>query len=146
METASFRKTTTGASILYASFDREGEKAARASLGSERLPTFGGGLRQIDLVFWDLAQISHITRSTELAQILESQFRDKVPLAAHPVDRAPLDVLESANMPAVMIEMGYLTSQEDEARMAGADYQNTLVQAVYDAVLRFRDTLTAGTQ
>jgi N-acetylmuramoyl-L-alanine amidase len=143
---ASFRKTTTAASILYASFDREGEKAARASLGSERLPTFGGGLRQIDLVFWDLAQVSHITRSRELAQILESQFRDKIPLAAHTIDRAPLDVLESANMPAVMIEMGYLTSQEDEARMAGADYQNTLVQAVYDAVLRFRDTLTAGTQ
>ena len=143
---ASFRKTTTGASILYASFDREGEKAVRASVGSERLPTFGGGLRQIDLVYWDLAQISHLARSTDLANILESQFKDKIPLSAHAVDRAPLDVLESANMPAVMIEMGYLTNDEEEARMTGAEFQNTLVQAVFDAVLRFRDTLTAGTQ
>ena len=143
---ASFRKTTTGASILYASFDREGEQAARASLGSERLPTFGGGLREVDLVFWDLAQISHIPRSTELANILEAQFRDRIPLSPHPVDRAPLDVLESANMPAVLIEMGYLTNDEQEARMAGAEFQNTLVQAVFDAVLKFRDTLAAGTQ
>jgi N-acetylmuramoyl-L-alanine amidase len=143
---ASFRKTATGASILYASFDREGEQSARASLGSERLPTFGGGLRQVDLVVWDLAQMSHITRSAELAKILAAEFHDSIPLSAHPVDRAPLDVLEAANMPAVMIEMGYLTNDEQETRMAGAEFQNALVQAVYDAVLKFRDTLAAGTQ
>jgi N-acetylmuramoyl-L-alanine amidase len=42
--------------------------------------------------------------------------------------------------------MGYLTNDEQEARMAGAEFQNTLVQAVFDAVLKFRDTLAAGTQ
>jgi N-acetylmuramoyl-L-alanine amidase len=142
---ASFRKTAAGASILYASFDREAEQAARASLGSERLPAFGGGLREVDLVFWELAQIRHVKHSAELAMFLEEQLHDKIPLSAHAVDRAPLDVLESANMPAVMIEMGYLTNDEQETQMAGADFQNTLVQAVFDAVLRFRDTMRSGT-
>jgi N-acetylmuramoyl-L-alanine amidase len=142
---ASFRKTAVGASILYASFDREPEQTARASLGSERLPAFGGGLRDVDFLFWELAQIRHIKRSAELAMLLEEQLHDKIPLSAHAVDRAPLDVLESANMPAVIIEMGYLTNDEQETQMTGAEFQNTLVQAVFDAVLRFRDTMRSGT-
>lgn len=136
---ASFRGTASGASILYAAFDREEEQAGRASLGSDRLPTFGGGLRDVDLVFWDLAQIRHVSRSAELARMLEEQLHDRVPLSPHPVDRLPLDVLESVNMPAVLIEMGYLTNQAQETLMNGMDFQNTMTQAVFDAVLKFRD-------
>src|SRR5207244_975214 len=110
----------TGASILYAAFDRQEEEGARTSLAPVRLPAFGGGLRDLDLVFWDLAQLRHLTRSEELARILEAEFHDKIPLSAHPVDRAPLDVLKSVNMPAVLIEMGYLTNADQEARMASA--------------------------
>ena len=138
---ASFRKAARGASILYAAFAREPEQSTRASLGSERLPAFGGGMRDVDLVFWDLAQIRYIARSGELAALLEEQFHDRIPLSAHPVDRAPLDVLESANMPAVILEMGYLTNEEQEAQMNGPEFQSTLVQAVFDAVVRFRDTV-----
>ena len=71
--------------------------------------------------------------------MLEQQLRDRVPLAAPAVDRAPLRVLESANMPAVLIEMGYLTNPDQERQLAADEFQNTLVQAIYDAVVRFRD-------
>jgi N-acetylmuramoyl-L-alanine amidase len=137
---ASFQRAARGASILYAAFDRETEQSARASLGSERLPAFGGGVRDVDLVPWDLAQIRHIARSGEVAALLEERFHDRIPLSAHPVDRAPLDVLESANMPAVMLEMGYLTNAEQETQMTSPEFQNTLVQAVFDAVVQFRDS------
>jgi len=143
---ASFQKAAIGASILYASFDREAEQLARSSLGSERLSAFGGGLRDVDLVFWDLAQIRHVARSGELAALLEEQFRDRIPLSAHPVDRAPLDVLEAANMPAVMLEMGYLTNEAQEAQMSAPEFQNSLVQAVFDAVVKFRDAPQGGTR
>jgi N-acetylmuramoyl-L-alanine amidase len=143
---ASFRKTAAGASILYAAFDGEADVAARASLRSDKLPTFSGGLRDIDLVLWDLAQIRHIHRSGELAMILADQFRDHLPLSVRPIDRASLRVLASANMPAVMIEMGYLSNAEQETQMAGAEFQNVLVQAVYDAVVKFRDLPGGGTQ
>ena len=140
----SLQKTTRGASILYAAFDREVEQAAHASLGSERLPVFGGGLRDIDLVSWDLAQIRHVERSGQLARTLEEQFRDRIPLAAQPVDRLPLRVLESVNMPAVLVEMGYLTNDDQEARMRGAAFQDAVAQAIYDGVVAFRDLLGSG--
>ena len=141
---ASPRASVAGASIFSVAFDRDAELTGRAALAPERLPTVGGGLRDIELVPWDLAQIQHIDRSTQLANILEQQFRDRIALNPRPVDRAPLRVLESANMPAVLVEMGYLTNADQEKQLAGAEFQNTFVQAVLDAVLKFRDALDQG--
>jgi N-acetylmuramoyl-L-alanine amidase len=137
----SLRARTAGTSILYAWFEKGAEEAARASLGTERVPTFGGGTRDIELVMWDLAQTRHVDRSATFAQILERQIRGHVPLAARPVDHAPLLVLESANMPAVVIEMGYLTNPDQERQLTGSEMQNAIVQAIVEAVLRFRDSL-----
>ena len=47
-------------------------------------------------------------------------------------------------MPAVLIEVGYLTNPEQAALVATDAFQSALVQALYDAVVKFRDTLPAG--
>jgi N-acetylmuramoyl-L-alanine amidase len=142
----SMRRTTAGASIVVAAFD-EGARTSAESHGDERLPTFGGGLRDIEFVPWNLAQTRHLDGSMAFATILQEQLQARVPLSAHPRDRAPLRVLESANMPAVLVEMGFLTNAEQETLMTSDAFQTMLVQAIYDAVVRFRDSLAAaGTQ
>lgn len=141
---ASLRRTTAGATIFSASFAREAEQLARASLAPERLPTFGGGLRDIELVPWDLAQIRHLDQSIALAAILEQQLHDRVPLSTPAVEQAPLRILQSANMPAVLIEMGFLTNAAQEQTLNGGEFQATFVQGIYDAVVKFRDSLGAG--
>ncbi|PYR47960.1 MAG: hypothetical protein DMF89_17425, partial [Acidobacteria bacterium] len=78
------------------------------------------------------------------AAILEQHLHGHVPLAETPVARAPLRVLESPNMPAVLVELGYLTNAEQEKLITGDTFQNGFVQAIYDAVVRFRDTLVAA--
>ena len=44
-------------------------------------------------------------------------------------------------MPAVLIEMGYLTNPDQERQLTGSEMQNAIVQAIVDAVLRFRESL-----
>jgi N-acetylmuramoyl-L-alanine amidase len=139
---ASMRRSASGATIYSAAFDSN----AAAQAPGERVPTFGGGLRDIDLVPWDLAQTRHIDESTMFAGLLERTFRDHVPLANRAVDRAPLRVLQSANMPAVLVEMGYVTNPEQEKLLSGDSFQNALVQSVYDAIVRFRDAIAGGTR
>jgi len=144
---ASLRRSTIGATILTASFGHD-EALNTAPGAAERVPTFGGGMRDIELVPWDLAQTRHLDRSAQFADILQQQMTDRVPLAQPALQRAPLRVLESANMPAVLVEIGYLTNADQE-KLIGADtFQNAFVQALYDAVVRFRDALAAagGTQ
>jgi N-acetylmuramoyl-L-alanine amidase len=140
----SMRATTTGASIFCAAFDKDAAQAAAAG-GAERLPTFGGGSRDIEMVPWDLAQTRHLDRSEAFAALLEQQFHDRVPMASRPIDRAPLRVLASANMPAVLIELGYLTNPEQAKLLTSDAFQNLAVQAIFDAIVRFRDTLTPVT-
>src|SRR5438093_266151 len=52
---ASMRPSTIGLTIFCAAFDKDAAQAASAG-GSERVPTFGGGSRDIEMVPWDLAQ------------------------------------------------------------------------------------------
>ena len=138
----SVRPSAAGASIYVAAFDRD---AAQASAGgAERVPAFGGGTREIELVPWDLAQTRHLDQSSVFADLLQQALHDHVPLSARPVDRAPLRVLESANMPAVLVELGYLTNKEQATLLAGDAFQNAVVQALFDAIVRFRETLPGG--
>jgi N-acetylmuramoyl-L-alanine amidase len=138
----SMRKTTSGAAIYVAAFDRD---AAQASAGGgERVPTFGGGSREIELVPWNLAQTRHLDQSSAFAGLLQQALHEHVPMSARPLERAPLRVLESANMPAILVELGYLTNAE-QAKMLGSDtFQNGVAQALLDAIVKFRDALPGG--
>jgi len=137
---ASLRPAVSGASIATAFFDAQSQSSARA-LAPERVPAAAGGSREIEFVPWQVAQIPHLQQSTALATILANQFRSRIPMSTRPIESAPLRVLESANMPAVLIEIGYLTNADQAKRLPGAEFQNTLVQALFDSIVRFRDAL-----
>jgi len=141
---ASWRSATRGTTIYCASFDPSADASAKAATVVERLPAFGGGVRELDLVPWDLAQTRYVDRSLDFAHILEQQFHPPFALGPHGVDRAPLRVLESANMPAVLIELGYLSNPQQEQQLASPDYQAAVSQAIADAVIRYRDMVSGG--
>jgi N-acetylmuramoyl-L-alanine amidase len=136
----SFRPATRGAAIYVAQFT-DADKSV-AALAHARVPLFGGGLRDIELVPWSLAQIRHVDQSLTLARILQKQFESRVTLSTRSIEQAPLRVLESANMPAALIEIGYLTNPEQEQQLSGGDFQSAVVASVADAVARFRDYLS----
>ena len=134
----SARQTTTGATVYRAAFDKD---AVAGDTRPQRLPTFGGGLRDVELVPWDLAQTRHLSQSVTFADMLVAQLKDHVPLSSRANDHAPLRVLESANMPAVLIELGYLSNPAQEKAITGEAFQNGFVQAFYDAVVRYRESI-----
>jgi N-acetylmuramoyl-L-alanine amidase len=135
------RPAKTGASIYVASFPDGGAAQVAAS---ERVAVFGGGSREIELVPWDLAQIRFVDQSSNLAALLQQELQERVPLDARPVTRAPFRVLESANMPAILVEMGYLTNEGQEKQLADGSFQAAIVQAIFDAVMKFRGHLAAA--
>ncbi len=137
---ASFRDSVAGAAVYVAAF--EPDSTADEHISAERLPALGGGLRDIELVPWNLAQIRHKDHSEAFANLVIEGFKDHVPLAAKPVEHAPLRVLESANMPAVLVEVGYLSNAGQEKLLASNDFQAAVVQGLVDAIVRFRDVVT----
>ena len=128
-----------GAEVFYLRLDREGEDARRAAANEAvDLPVLGGAMRSIDLIQWDLAQARHVETSEVLARILEERLRARVMMSARPRQNAPLRVLAGVDMPAASIEMAYLSNAEQEQLALSEAYQNSLAQAIYDAVVAFR--------
>jgi N-acetylmuramoyl-L-alanine amidase len=135
------RTATSGAEVFYLSLDEYGDAAERvAHTDSDPLPVFGGGTRDIELILWDMAQARYIKESAALAQTVEASLRQRVPMSAHAIQQAPFRVLVGANMPAILVEMGFITNAAQEKQLQSDDFQNLIVQALVESITRFRDT------
>ena len=134
-----------GSEVYYLRLDRAGEEARRNAAATELvLPVVGGATRPIDIIPWDLAQASHVDASSRLASMLEEELAKHAPRGPRPLQQGPMRVLSGANMPAALVEMVYLTNVEQERSVQSADFQGGIVQAIVDAVVRFKGYLEAG--
>lgn len=137
---ASPRRDARGAEVFYLSLDGyEGEARRMAERPPTRsLPTLGGGSREIELILWEMAQARHLSESTVFARFVEEELRRRVEMSARPLQQAPFRVLVGANMPAVLVEMGFLSSADQEASLRSEDFKASVAQALFDALLRYR--------
>ncbi len=138
---ASVRASAIGAEVFYLSLDEYGDEALRAATAPrETLPVFGGGSRDIDAVEWQFAQARHIDASAALARAVEASLRSRVTMSPRALQQAPFRVLVGANMPAVLVEMGFMTNAAQVKQLTSEQYQNDVVQSLVDAIVTFRDT------
>jgi N-acetylmuramoyl-L-alanine amidase len=142
---ASVRGETTGAEVFYLSLEEYGDAAERvARAESEMLPVFGGGTRDIELILWEMAQARYIQESAALAQAVEASLRERVPMSSRAIQQAPFRVLVGANMPAVLVEMGFITNPAQEKQLQSDEFQNLVVQGLLESITRFRDARSAA--
>jgi N-acetylmuramoyl-L-alanine amidase len=136
------RPSLKGAEVYYLTVERADEEARkRAGENTATLPALGGGNRTIDLILWETAQARYLEQSAALAGFVEQALAARVAMSPRSVQQAPFRVLVGANMPAALIEIGYLSNAEQESQLATAGYQDQVAQALLDALVRFRQLL-----
>lgn len=136
-----------GAAVFHLRLDEEGEEARRAAqTEAVSLTVLGGARRTLDVIRWDLAQARHVESSAALAAMVEEELRAHVTMSPRPRQEAPLRVLTGVNMPAVLIEMAYLSNADQSRRAQSEEFQSAVAQGIYGAVLRFRAHLEAQPQ
>lgn len=134
---AALRPAMKGVEVYYLSVAPDVD--ARTSPSAETLlPALGGGTRSIDLVPWESAQARYLDQSSAFAGMIEQSLRGRLEMSPRAVQQAPFRVLVGASMPAVLVEMGYLSNAEQEQALASANYQDQVAQALFDAIVRFR--------
>jgi N-acetylmuramoyl-L-alanine amidase len=137
---ASVRDSMSGAEIFYLSLQDYGEEGQRAAHETEPVPVFGGGMRDIEVPPWEMAQARYIDRSAVLAAAAEGALRERVAMSPRALQQAPLRVLVGANMPAILVEMAFLTNEKQEHEVSTDAFQNGIVQGLVEAIVRFRDS------
>jgi len=89
---------------------------------------------QTPLPIWDRLQLRHVHSSRLLAQSLKGQLSA---LSQSTVIAAPVLVLRGADMPAVMIEVGYLSNPEDAKALRDSRYLESLSLAITSGIDAF---------
>ena len=132
----------SGAEVFFLSIDEYGAEARElADRQGNYLPVVGGNIREIDMILWEMAQARHLEDSAHFAQLVETELRRRVRMSPRAVQPAPFRVLVGANMPAVLIEMGFISNAEQEQELASGTFQDSVVEAIVSSVFRFRDYL-----
>lgn len=116
---ASYLHSTSGITIYY-------YEPAGKSMSS---PADGGSP-----ITWNRIQMAHLSASRELATALKTAL-DRLPGAPNVnVKQAPLVVLQGADMPAVAIEVGYLTHPDTENALNSKTYQTAIARTIAKGV------------
>ena len=127
---------TRGASV-YTLSDKGSDRAAKSMLDKNdwlvnaSLPTQDKAVKQI---LFDLTQRETKNRSANFAQILLDNIDQDVPLLAKSHRDAGFAVLLAPDVPAVLLEMGFITNREDESFLARDDTRKAFMDSVGDAI------------
>jgi N-acetylmuramoyl-L-alanine amidase len=111
---------------------------ARSVEAAENGPS-GGGREpgDVEFIVWELVQNRFITRSSQFAEFLQERACADLGLPDRGVKQAGFRVLVGAYMPAVLVELGFLSDADEELLLGERGYQRQLARTIGAAVLAF---------
>ncbi len=138
----SARRNASGSEVYYLSYGATDEDARHVA-ATENASAGGFNVqldRDLDFILWDMAQAAHLNESAVLAEMLQEELLGgKAEEKNRGIKQAPLRVLMGATMPAVLVEVGFITNPEEERLLRSADFQNRLAQAIFRGVLKYKE-------
>ena len=144
---SSFGRSAKGAETFFLSREASDQMAAEAA---ERENRASSAEEQQDdpeldlkMILWDLAQSYHLAESQRFASLVQEELNLTLGLRDRGVKQAPFRVLMGANMPAVLVELGFLSNPEEEAKAQSPTHQADLVAALVRATQRFKTQMEA---
>ncbi len=128
-----------GAETYYMSLEEGAtdEHAAATARLENRGSTAAGGKDGVDLILWEMAQAEVLNDSARLALDVQRRLNALSGVPDRGVKQAPFVVLTGATMPAILVEVGFLTNPEESARLADPSYQDQIARAVADGIVDF---------
>lgn len=99
--------------------------------------------RAFELVLEDLHRSVQHRRSGRLAEIVQKQLRSRLKSVNRGVKQANFAVLRGAEMPAIVVESGFLTHPKEGKKVHGLEHRKQVIEALMEAVVEFDRTLEA---
>ncbi len=112
----------------------ESENAAGTS-GKEDHSTTN---EDLDFLLWDLVQNEHVKESAVLAESIQNEMNGLLGLSNRGIKQAPFRVLVGAAMPAVLVEVGFITNPEEERNLVSAEFRKRVADAISLGIEAYR--------
>ena len=94
--------------------------------------------RQLDKTLWDLALTENRIESSELAGYICDSVESSGANYNRGVRSAKFYVLKHTNMPAVLVEVGYLSNKAEEAKINDPKFMDKMAEALADGIFKYK--------
>jgi len=124
--------------LTYQATDDESRRIAAIEGGAFTPGTPAPGSGDLALILWDMAQAEHLEASSALASRIQEELAEVTGSEGRGVKQAPFRVLVGAAMPAVLVEVAFISNAEEERLLVSDGYQSKVVAALVRGVARYQ--------
>jgi N-acetylmuramoyl-L-alanine amidase len=101
----------------------------------------GRGSGQVDIVkaiLWDLAQSEFQVESSRLAEVVHDSMTQTLRISNRGVKQAGFYVLGGAAMPAILLEIGFVTNPKEERKLKDTKYRDEIARAILAGLAEYK--------
>jgi N-acetylmuramoyl-L-alanine amidase len=92
----------------------------------------------VKAILWDLAQSEFQVESSRLAEIVQDSMTQTLRIPNRGVKQAGFYVLGGAAMPAVLVEVGFVTHPQEERRLRDHRYRDEIARAIFAGLVEYK--------
>lgn len=130
-----------GAETFFLSDQATDDDASRVALiENDALELQGpaAGDEELQMLLWDMAQTAHLQESGVLAEMIQANLNSLGGTTDRGIKQAPFRVLRGANMPAVLVEVGFLSNAEEERMLADPAHRQRIADMLFRSLSEYR--------
>lgn len=90
-------------------------------------------------IMFEFIQDKHMEQSVKLAKLVQGQFRNHAKRIDRGVHQAGFLVLRATTMPSVLVELGYISTPDEERYLNSQEGINKLAEGIYRAFLKYKE-------
>jgi N-acetylmuramoyl-L-alanine amidase len=133
----------TGTETYFLSNEATDGAARRAAEYENRLIGVDAGPRSgqpevLRSILWDLAQSDFQQESSRVAEALQNHLDRALRRPSRGVKQAPFYVLGGAAMPAVLVEIGFISNPQEEQRLRDDGYRDRIARALAAGIAAYK--------
>jgi N-acetylmuramoyl-L-alanine amidase len=92
----------------------------------------------VKTILWDLAQSEFQIESERLAEIVQDSVTQTLRIGSRGVKQAGFYVLGGAAMPAILLEIGFVTNPREERKLKESRYRDELARAIFAGIVEYK--------
>ncbi len=136
---ASRKREANGAETFFMSYEPTDDEARQLAARENfpvvlEDPTMASDLQ---LTLWDMAQAEYLNESSQLAEIIQQELNLRLNIENRGIKQAPFAVLMGAAMPAVLIEVGFISNTSEERELRTESYRQKIAYALFRSISNF---------
>lgn len=143
------RLVTRGIQTYFLSANASGAAAAalaeRENMDDARHASWGNGKDDVDAILDNLAFTAAQSNSSRLAYALQQHLVAATGGEDRGVQQAPFFVLTGTQIPAVLVEVGFISNPEEEKLLGSAAYQDKIAEAIVQGIAEFEQAVAPRT-